>query len=570
LSRTTGNLAQNYDATPLASDTERRSAVSFPFSLSIVKHAVFVCILSALTLFLFLRSSEPNRWSDWDFADAQDMLALEHWKNEGFLKLHFLWVPQGYSSASKHLDEPPINHQAHGTDKRISGLNKNCRIYTHYPSWYAVSYGVLKKLGVNSKTSMQFFAIILSLLSVIAMYTFLFIQFDTKVATLFVAFYVCTHAFLGYCDSINTMPYDDLSRFAFILTWALYAKSGKRKWMGISCGIYFVSCMTSIDSILFIMIWAAGYNFLFRGRFHWLELAVLGIFPLAAVGIQFFQNSLYLGTHDALTDWRSYFLQYSSKWHYSKSPWWKLASRIRSTLILFSRSFKVREWMAPIVLLAGLPLYKKINLRSNALKILLLLFVAGSGYVFIFPNKGLIMGYHVRLFAPFCAFFFALSSIALIHERRKAVLVIGWLVFGFCLWHQYGNFRGDLDFPSQPRFDAATEDFLKQIDGRVPGDKILMQIGNVLPLLDATWDSPQVHPFVEYYAKALAMWEPDLSHTLSDVSYLRSRESGFRSVVVVSADSSKVIESELKSRNISVVPLVSSVGLAAFLLPQDF
>ncbi len=119
------------------------------------------------------------------------MLAARNFQGEGFLKLYFLWAPQGYSKSARLLDDPAVRNHAHGRSGVLKGYDVGPRrIYTHWPSWYSVPYGLFAKLGVFDKFVFQVFAILISLTGLIFFYLFLKNEFNATLAFL-TTFLIC-------------------------------------------------------------------------------------------------------------------------------------------------------------------------------------------------------------------------------------------------------------------------------------------------------------------------------------------------------------------------------------------
>ena len=150
--------------------------------------------------FLFLRVWETDRWSGWSFGDAQTMVAVQNWRHEGFLATKFLWIPQGYSKVAKLFDTEILNQHARGIKLGDDGVHYKAlrRIYTHYPSWYAVPYGIFAKMGVYDKSVYQSFALVLSFAGVFFWFLLCRALFGVNFALLSAALYLFTPTFFYY------------------------------------------------------------------------------------------------------------------------------------------------------------------------------------------------------------------------------------------------------------------------------------------------------------------------------------------------------------------------------------
>jgi hypothetical protein len=125
-----------------------------------------VCLLG----FLLFRACDEYRWSDWGPGDAQTMLSLRQWQKDGWRAHKLLFIPQGYASSVRMLDEPPLRHHAHGVSPGTSPRVGPRLWYTHYPSGYLIPYALLFGAGVEQIFPLRALSVIFSLGALILMY----------------------------------------------------------------------------------------------------------------------------------------------------------------------------------------------------------------------------------------------------------------------------------------------------------------------------------------------------------------------------------------------------------------
>jgi hypothetical protein len=268
--------------------------------------------LAALLLFLSMRASNPYRWSDWGFGDAQTMLSLRQWEEGGWWANDFLFVPQGYAKVDSLLDDPPLRHHAHGTCPGSSPRVGPRLRYTHYPAGYLMPYAVFFRLGLDSLFDVRMLSILFSLAGLFLMYIVFSKITSHGVAFLAVFFYGFSPAFLGYADALANQPVDDLLRFSFMLAVVLSTRAEtarRQKWWAVSAwGLQFMLSLASFDSVFFLFAWLIGWDIVEERGFRWRTYLFYCLAPLAAHSLQFLQNVHYLGFHDAVIDIRDAFL----------------------------------------------------------------------------------------------------------------------------------------------------------------------------------------------------------------------------------------------------------------------
>jgi len=522
---------------------------------------LFALLLILLALFLCLRASQPMRWSDWDFGDAQTMLAVENWKHEGFLKTSFLWVPQGYSTVSELFDTKELNHHAHGVLASGSRLVYSRRMYTHYPSWYAVPYGLLGKMGVYGKTPYQYFAILLSLISVVLLFLFWRCVYNAEFALLVGIFYCLSYGFLGFCDSLATMPFEAVSGFSFIFALWLYHRDSSKSHLAYLYVSYLVNCLTSFDGILFLFTWAFLYSLWIERRLSIRLLLLLSTAPVLSFLIQWVQNISYLGFQEAVTDW---FLTF---WiHIKGEGRGEIYTVLDRGRHLITKTFYFQ--LHNILILSVVATYFSKKYLKDIGLFVWMSFLSGLVFVLVLSQKT-VMIYEVRQWTLFLAIVYAAVTYGLFRTFRsfkgreivstKGIVALAGVVFvGASFVMTYVNHSKEaIDYPPRPRMDVKQIEFLETINQEVTGDKVVLLLGEHLPVWSKVWGIHfQVHPLVEYYAHAPVLHFPTLTLLKRDLGVMRQQSKEPFKIVVLYKNDQKI---NLNTSNV----IHSDLGLSA-------
>lgn len=269
-------------------------------------HIAFCCLLVCLFVFLFLRASDPYRWSDWGFGDAQTMLSLRQWKEGGWLANYLLFVPQGYAKIVQLFDAPILRHHAHGICP-ISSPRIGPRLrYTHYPSGYLIPYAIFFTMGFENLFFMRIISILFSVGALILMYLLFAKIANPPISFIATLWYGGSSVFLGYADSLANQPLDELLRFGFMLavvySTRAFSLRGRRVAMIMAWVIEFVLSLSSFDSIFFVYLWLIGWDFIEHKGFRGRRYLMYAFAPIMAHSLQFVQNIAYLGWQDAFRD----------------------------------------------------------------------------------------------------------------------------------------------------------------------------------------------------------------------------------------------------------------------------
>jgi hypothetical protein len=447
------------------------------------------------------------------------MMAARQFKEEGFLRLKFLWVPQGWASVSSLLDHPEIRHHAHGSLPRTAGAFPY-RIYTHWPSWYSVPYGVLSKLGLHHKSLFQIWALSISLLSTLFLYLALSQLVPAGLALLATGLYVLSPLFIEYADSLANMPYDDLFRFSFLYFWI---RSEQTRFFIASWVSYLLLSLTSLDSLFYVPVFALLYDILIRKEFpkgsrvkRW---ALLATAPCLGLGIQFIQNASYMGIAEAARDWASCFLGYTGveKINYAiPSRSWLIPWMLTSTF--------TSKFLIPIPFIAFW-----LRKSSKERKLLIILFLCGIVWPLIVPGRSY-YPHQGRHFLPFVGLSFAMVFFGLgdllTSPRLKRALggAALLLLLGHFYHFNWESIKYNLGL-SNIEINRQLS-FLQQVAKKIPGDKVYLELNSPLKTLKHLYPdkkgrfAKQADPLYEYYSEGLFLSVTTPEMAQEDLSFL--------------------------------------------------
>ncbi|MBI4691782.1 MAG: glycosyltransferase family 39 protein [Nitrospirae bacterium] len=365
--------------------------------------------LACLFLLLSIRASDEFRWSDWGFGDAQSMLSLRHWEEEGWFSNYFLFIPQGYARAVRLFDEPGLRQHAHGTCPGSSPRVGPKLWYTHYPAGYLIPYAILFRIGLDDAFHARMLSLIFSICALILMYVLFSKIAGHGASFIAVLFYGLSPPFLGFADTIANQPIDDLLRFAFMLAVVFSTRATspdqRKRWM-ISAWVFeFMLSSVSFDSVFFIYVWLVAWDIMERRGFRWKTYLIYGMAPLTAHTLQFLQNVWYLGLDDTIIDIKDAFLLKNAA-DVTYNVGQDRLSIIRGTVpILFNNLYTPAIF---IVILGGLYTIYTWFLKDRgskelpSLRLLAVLFLCGIAFALILPH-GARMPYEARQMLPFVA-----------------------------------------------------------------------------------------------------------------------------------------------------------------------
>lgn len=496
-------------------------------------HLPVTIFLIGLFGFLCVRSAQPNRWSGWDFGDAQTMMAATVFRDEGFLATSFLWVPQPSSPIAKYMDDPAVNHHAHGTggDQQFSGLGPK-RMYTHWPSWYSIPYGIFAKMGVLDKTVFQIWASLLSILALVFFYLFLRKITDDWVATVAVFIYGMAPSFQMFADSLATMPYDDFFRFAFLWAWAEREQddSAVKKWI-LPGALYLGGFLTSLDSFAFMPVAAFVSDWLQKKGEYKKTILTIGAFGVAALLVQLAQNISYLGLLGAWKDWNGYFGANS------KLTW---DIRLLQTGFIWIRALNIT--LIPCLISAVVAYFAARRFYPAARPWLGALFFGGLCFAFIIPGKAP-MAYEDRQMLPYVALSIALGLVGIARWVQVTLTRLGGrasylhltMVHALVLFMVIGNFydydrkyvKMFFDFPSAPHIESEKLALFDKVEQGNDKPLVYFQIGRVLS--SKKYVRPgfsQINPVDEWYSKGTVLTVPDFHALTHDLAYFWGKAEG--------------------------------------------
>lgn len=508
--------------------------------------ALFFLLLATSLIY---RASNPMHWSFWaKIGDAQTLLAVEHWQREGFLKSNFLWIPQKWTHLGHYFDEPKLQHLAQGVWFNDEDGNITARrIYTHYPSWYAVPFGILTKLGfsVENKFPYQVLAIVLSVIGVIFLYRFSLLLWPRHDFALLVSLgYVLTGGFLSYCDSLANMPIDDVGRFGFMYYWTLSLRQSDRRPYLLSCVFLFFGCLTSLDSFAYMVLFGGGLMLLER-RLEGRRIACLTLLPTAAALICFGQNVAYLGLDDAIRDWTQTVADRARVT--SPTVIQVLVTRITSVLHNVDRTVKFSlAWLIPML---GLSLWFFKRTATTALLPVLALIPAGLAYAVLFPARA-IMPYQTRQLTPLLVLIngiLILGALDALRKRRRFIeaRTIGPVVaIALGLYSFYHHAEPRRIFFQNPSIPEAQkfEPLYQAIKGAV-GERVVLASSEACKPLMFRPDRFQVSPLIEYLSASTFACVSDLETALKDLHFLwQKREYDFSPFILTRTSEAEELE----------------------------
>lgn len=373
-------------------------------------HIALSLFLVCLTVFLSVRASDPYRWSDWGFGDAQSMLSLRQWEEGGWIANYFLFIPQGYAKAVQLLDDPQLRHHAHGTCPGSSPVGPRLW-YTHYPAGYLVPYALLFRIGLDSLFSARMLSIAMSVAALLLMYSIFARMTSRSVAFFGVFFYALAPTFFGYSDTIANQPLDDLLRFAFMYAVILSTRAEtqllRSRWAMAAWGFEFFLSLSSFDSVFFLFAWVIGWDILDRQGFRWKRYFVYGMAAVSSHSLQFLQNVWYLGFDDALTDIVGTFLRKNAADtgynidSYAGSD--RVSVTVNAFVTLFENLYSPAIFVAVMAsfYLAYAMIFRDEGDRGlPSISILLVLFFCGLAFILVLPHAAR-MPYESRQMIPF-------------------------------------------------------------------------------------------------------------------------------------------------------------------------
>lgn len=520
-------------------------------------HLLFAFTAFVLAIYLGAKTFPEEGWPGWSEFSAQTLLSTEHWAKDGFLKHKLLFIPIGYSKAVQYLDEPEIRHHARGT---VTGYLIGRRLYyTHYPSGYLIPYALLKKAGVDERHWFRINALAFSLVGLTLMYVFLNIISNPFVAYFGTLYYGLSTMFLDFADSLANQPIDDLFRFAILIASVLAYRNAadeklRRRYTVITWALFLLLSLSSYDSIFFVYAWIVGLDLIawYRARgtgegtsLPWKRWIFLATPPVIGFSLQILQNWSYLGWHDLVLDFKGVFL-YRMGSAGTDIEEGGLLKHFKAVLTPVYLMTGLKAAAVPAILfIAGVYAFfrRKAEGRHAELSLLLLLFLAGSCYNFLFAKSD-DLNYQGRQLAPALGLLTAsaLGLVAQFFSPRKnvtdekaaprtapAILIMAIAAVSLALlWsaqikRTIGYVR---EWPNNAVNPIVLADY-KAIGSLTENDGVIFYID-----ANAGKRYPQPPPSFEFYAGKTVLFFQNAEDALRDFAWLRKRsEHPFTAVI---------------------------------------
>lgn len=528
-------------------------------------HWLTAVLLASLFGALSIQAVDPDRWSDWSFGEAQVMLSLRQWDEQGWIANRFLLLPQGYARPIRHLDDPDLRQHAHGIAPGSSPRVGARLWYTHYPAGYLVPYAALSRLGLGGMARWRLLSLVMSVGALLLMYLAFARLASPPAAFAAVLFYALSPAFLGYADAVANQPFDDLLRFGFLLAVVLSTRAAtpgaRRAALVAAWGLEFLLSLGSFDSVFFLYLWLIGWDLIDTRRFRWRKYLVFACAPVAAHGLQLLQNVWYLGWETAMIDIAGTFVHKSAA---VSTPWMGrggIGAIARSAAAVFGFLYDPAWLLAVLaaVFVAWYALAAERRAGSPSPSVLALLFLCGLAFEVVLPHTAW-MPYEGRQMAPFAALLvggltwaFAVGARDVAVPARRPGSRRRWLATGTLLAASLASLVAAWGFAAknllayrrqEPKYAVAAghPDLpLAKALSRLPAehDPIYFDAGGFF----AFWNPvhvpgyPQIHPILEYYAGSrpiLCFESPDA--LVADLEKLARRAPREFSPILVSRD----------------------------------
>ncbi|MDP2688639.1 MAG: hypothetical protein Q8P48_00870, partial [Deltaproteobacteria bacterium] len=223
--------------------------------------------------------------------------------------------------------------------------------------------------------------------------------------------------FLDFADALNNQPLDDLFRFAILTASVLAYQSAdagrKRRLTVVTWALYLLLSLSSYDSTFFVYAWLVGLDavawFKARGAggkegvfsLPWKRWIFLATPPVIGFSLQMLQNWWYLGWNDLVMDLKGVLLYRMG----SAGPGAEgggLLKHFKAVLTPVYLMTGLKAAAVPVILFLAVAyafLKRKVAGRHAELPLLILLFIAGSCYTFLFA-KSEDLNYQGRQLAP--------------------------------------------------------------------------------------------------------------------------------------------------------------------------
>lgn len=482
----------------------------------------FLALLLAIGAFLVFRSSRPHVWSEWAFGDAQTLMTLRYWKEDGVLFHKGFFHPHGFARATRLFDEPEFRHLAHGINPGSTPGVPQRLYYTHYPPGYLWIYYPFYWAGLEDPRALAMISLALSLAAAGCW----FLVFETlaspPVALAAGAYYLGSLGFQAFAGSLANQPVDDLLRAAIVL--AVLRGSGRTAW-----ALILALCTCSLDSHFFVGLWIVGWDLWTRRRPCWGRWAAFATAPLIVLGLQLLQNAWYLGWDGVLDDIRATLARQT------------VLGGIRphaAFLFAWRESFLVQiAGLRPGLLLLVFAAVIVGTLPER--RALLLLVLAGAAYFVVFPRAGK-MAYQGRQLLPFVAL---LAGSALVHglralaRRERLVAALGQVFLGVALFGASVAHAADRAWIMvRMGRELETPRFARHLAARWEGERVYFNLGAIPDVVTVHFVSgfAQVNAVVEHESGGPILSYADLDRLAADLAGLwRRSPAPFRAVLLL-------------------------------------
>lgn len=213
-------------------------------------------------------------------SDMSSYIGGKNFADHGFVRLRFLGVhqPGGLS------DTPPY--------------------YLHYPPLAEVLNGVLQSIGIRDVIALRVIHGFIFVIGTVFLYAAFGPVIGHFAALCGISILATTTLFLEYSTSIHTHAYNMLymGMFFFFFFRGLLREKSTAAW--VACWVVlFLNSLTSFEFILYPFVFASVY-ILVEGKIgrYWRLLLILGLAPVAGVGLHFLQNCWAIGWTAAIAD----------------------------------------------------------------------------------------------------------------------------------------------------------------------------------------------------------------------------------------------------------------------------
>lgn len=284
-------------------------------------------------------------------------------------------------------------------------------VYTHYPPLPDILGGLYARTAdTNHPYTIALFPIILSIVF------FFFLQKalqtiipDPKAAFVSWLLLVISCYFICWADDLHQHLYTELLKWLYIWILYRYFTEEKKRWMlPALCAIYFIQSWLTFESIPFLAIVTAGFFIIFTKKLFTPVCFLLLLIPVLGVGLHLFQNYLYFGNWQAVTeDMKNALLKrttgqqdnelgravhsYDFVKMWISEFWFRLSKMFSLTAVSF-------------VLIAIITLQHLYRNHRTHFKMAIVFFLAGIAWIFVMPQHAVVHTFTVKHIGVFVGF----------------------------------------------------------------------------------------------------------------------------------------------------------------------